>query len=94
MEPRKPADVFSTEVFDPLVVQVTAQGVSDPDGVVSYYKRYYYKKENPNRLLQIKITPASVSTVSFTLDRIGGEYEFGVTMIDNDEGESRSVDIL
>jgi hypothetical protein len=88
------SDVFSPNVYDPLVVHVTAQGVTDPDGIISYYKRYYYKKDNPSRYLETKITPASVAEAYFSLPRQGGEYEFGVTMVDNDGGESRSTDLL
>lgn len=80
--------------YDPLAVRVTVQWAKDSDGVISYYKWYYYKKDNPARHIETKITPASESEVYFTLPRIGGEYEFGVTMVDNDGGESASYDLI
>ncbi len=49
-------DIFNDN-FDPLIVKVSAEGSVDPDGNISYFKRYYYYKDDPTRLLETKITP-------------------------------------
>ncbi|MDD2536947.1 MAG: PKD domain-containing protein [Candidatus Absconditabacteria bacterium] len=77
-----------------LIIKVTAVGASDPDGEISYFRRYYYHKDNPNRILETRITPSNISYVFFTIPRIAGEYMFGVTLYDNDEGRQKSEDII
>jgi hypothetical protein len=92
---QKQKDLFKTS-YDPLIVKVSAQTPTpaDADGVVSYYTRYYYKKENPSRLLEIKVTPNNIPYVFFSIPREAGEYVFGVKLTDNDGGETKSEDII
>ncbi|MBU0626970.1 hypothetical protein KKG31_00190 [Patescibacteria group bacterium] len=66
-------------------MKVGATAPIDADGNISYFKRYYYYKEDPNRILETKITPGDVPYAFFSLPRIAGEFMFGVTMYDNDE---------
>ncbi len=86
-------DIF-TSTFDPLVVKVSAQDAIDPDGNISYYKWYYYYKDDPTRILGTKITPSDIPYAFFSLPRMPGEFMFGVTMYDNDDGKQRSEDII
>lgn len=72
-----------------------AQGARDPDGSISYYTRYYYDKNNPNNILESRISPASNPYAYFSLPKtIPGEYVFGVRMTDNDGGEIASEEII
>ncbi|MDR0861000.1 MAG: hypothetical protein LBO09_08825 [Candidatus Peribacteria bacterium] len=80
-----------------LIVKVTAVGATDPDspnGEVAYFKRYYYPKDNPNQILETRITPSNIPYTFFTLPRIAGEYMFGVTMYDSDDGYQKSEQII
>ncbi|MHA1692047.1 MAG: hypothetical protein ACTSU7_10480 [Candidatus Heimdallarchaeaceae archaeon] len=86
-------DIFNDN-FDPLIVKVSASAPIDLDGNISYFKRYYYYKEDPNRILETKITPGDVIYAFFSLPRIAGEFMFGVTMYDNDEGRQSSEEII
>lgn len=45
------------EQFDPLVIRVNIDSPVDLDGSISYIAWYYYKPEDPDRLLDIKVTP-------------------------------------
>jgi len=86
-------DIFTT-AYDPLMVKVVAMDSYDPDGSISYYKRYYYYKDDPLRILETKITPAWIPYAFFSMPRIPGEFMFGVTMYDNDDGKQRSEEII
>lgn len=86
-------DIFTT-TFDPLLVRVSAMDSFDPDGNIAYYKRYYYYKDDPTRILETKITPSDIPYAFFSIPRMPGEFMFGVTMYDNDEGKQRSEDII
>ncbi|MDR2541380.1 MAG: hypothetical protein LBD11_06600 [Candidatus Peribacteria bacterium] len=80
-----------------LIVKVTAVGATDPDspnGEVAYFKWYYYPKDNPNQILDTRITPSNIPYTFFTLPRIAGEYMFGVTMYDSDDGYQKSEQII
>ena len=46
---------------------------------------YYYNTNDPERILELKVTPGSTPYVYFSLPRIAGEYRFGVEMYDNDD---------
>jgi hypothetical protein len=70
--------------FDPLAVRVMAETPIDKDGQISYFTWYYYKSDDPDRLLDIKITPGNTNGVVFNISREAGEYTFGVKMSDND----------
>ena len=87
-------EILSMERFDPLVVKATVQGARDLDGFISHFVWYYYKSEDPTKLIEIKVTPASVTYATFSLPRVPGEYTFGVKVVDNDDGEIRSEDVL
>jgi hypothetical protein len=86
-------DIFTT-TYDPLMVKVVAMDSFDPDGTISYYKWYYYYKDDPERILETKITPSTIPYAFFSMPRIPGEFMFGVTMYDNDDGKHRSEDII
>ncbi len=86
-------DIFN-DTFDPLIVKVNATNALDPDGFVSYFKRYYYYKDDPSRPIETKITPGNIPYVFFSLPRVPGEFMFGVTMYDNDEGQQSNEDII
>ncbi|HRX64256.1 MAG TPA: hypothetical protein P5060_04080, partial [Candidatus Absconditabacterales bacterium] len=86
-------DIFNTE-FDPLIVKVNATETIDPDGFISYFKRYYYYKDDPTRLLETKITPGDINYAYFSLPKIPGEFMFGVTMYDSDDGKNSSENII
>lgn len=84
----------SFEQFDPLVVRVSMEGWMDLDGSISYIAWYYYKPEDPERLLDIKITPGNSSSVNFAISREAWEYTFGAKIVDNDWGEVTSEGII
>jgi len=86
-------DIFN-DTFDPLIVKVNTVNALDPDGFVSYFKWYYYYKDDPTRAIETKITPGSIPYVFFSLPRVPGEFMFGVTMYDNDEGSQSNQDII
>jgi hypothetical protein len=62
-------DIFN-DTFDPLIVKVTANLPVDPDGFISYFKWYYYYKDDPTRYLETKITPSDIPYAFFSLPRI------------------------
>ena len=84
----------TTKEYDPLIVKLSAVNPRDPDGQISYYQWYYYNKDDPTRLLEIKVTPASVPNAFFSLPRVPGQYQFGVKLVDSDGGENRSEDVI
>jgi len=86
-------DIFN-DTFDPLIVKVSADNPIDADGNISYFKRYYYYKDDPNRVLETKITPGNVPYAFFSLPKIAGEFMFGVMLYDNDEGKQSSEEIV
>jgi hypothetical protein len=49
-------DIFN-DTFDPLIVKVGTTNAEDPDGFISYFKWYYYYKDDPSRAIETKITP-------------------------------------
>lgn len=86
-------DIFN-DTFDPLIVKVSATNAIDSDGFISYFKRYYYYKDDPSRALETKITPGNIPYVFFSLPRVPGEFMFGVTMYDNDEWSQNNDNII
>ena len=86
-------DIFNYN-YDPLIVKVTADGSKDPDWFISYYKRYYYYKDDPGRILETKITPSNINYTFFSIPQTPGEFMFGVTMYDNDDWKQSSEDVL
>lgn len=92
-------DIFTANRKDPLMVKVNAHQARDPDGVISTFVWYYYRKDDPNRILETKITPPTVPYAFFTITSPGAndiewEYMFGVKMIDNDGWEINSEQII
>ncbi len=86
-------DIFNND-FDPLIVKVSATNTIDSDGFISYFKRFYYLKDDPSRYIETKITPGDIPYAFFSLPKIPGEYSFGVIMYDNDEGKKSSQEII
>jgi hypothetical protein len=84
----------SFETFEPLVVRLTADNTADNDGYISYYTWYYYKADDPDRILDLKITPGNTNNVTFALSREAGEYVFGVKLTDNDDESIRSESVI
>ncbi|HMT26887.1 MAG TPA: PKD domain-containing protein, partial [Candidatus Absconditabacterales bacterium] len=89
----KKKDIFKID-YDPLIVKVNLVGGKDPDGFISYYQRYYYNKDDPNRKLEIKITPSNLPYAYFSLPRIPGEFMFGAQIFDNDGGNITSEEVI
>ena len=77
-----------------LIIKVTAVNAIDPDGTIAYFKRFYHPKDNPNKILETRITPSNIPYTFFTLPREAGEFMFWVTMYDNDGGVQSSTDII
>ncbi len=86
-------DIFN-DSFDPLIVKVTAANPIDSDWFISYFKRYYYYKDDPTRPLEPKITPGNIPYTFFSLPRVPGEFIFGVDIYDNDDGTQSNMDII
>lgn len=86
-------DTFSQQ-YDPLIVKVMAQNPTDIDSQISYYKRYYYNKNTPDNLLEVKITPGDIPYAFFSVPRVAWEFMFGVTIYDIDWGYQSSEDII
>jgi PKD repeat protein len=80
--------------FDPLIVKINAQWVSDSDSQISHYIWYYYKKDNPDKMVEIKLTPWNIPYVVFAVPKIPWEFVFWVKIADSDDGEIRSEDII
>jgi hypothetical protein len=77
-----------------LIVKVQAMTPQDGDGFISYFKRYYYYKDDPTRLLETKITPGDIEYAYFSLPKTPGEFMFGVTLYDNDDGKNPSEESI
>ena len=89
-----PKDIFTSGI-DPLIVRLNAIWAYDPDwAVVTYYRWYYYKQDDPENLIQVKITPYNVPSTVFSLPRIPGTYMFWVEVCDVDEACTKSEDVL
>lgn len=86
-------DTFSQQ-YDPLIVKTVAQNPIDIDSQISYFKRYYYNKNTPDNLLEVKITPGDIPYAFFSVPRIAGEYMFWVTIYDIDWWYQSSESII
>lgn len=89
-------EIFSDTSIDPIVVNVSAKGVRDPDGIISHFIWYYYPSQDPDRIISLKVTPANVPQTTFVVPKPYSpmEYAFGVRVIDNDGGEISSEQLL
>lgn len=72
---------------DPLIIDVTAQGATDPDGVVQSYLWYYYTDIDTEP--QDFRSTASAST-TFVIPKITGNYYFVAILKDNNEAKITS----
>jgi len=94
-QPEVANDLFSISRFDPLLVRVSASWVKDSDAnQISRFVWYFYNTANPDQLIDVKVTPASVPYASFSVQRIPWEYSFGVRVIDTDDWEIDSTEVL
>ena len=76
-------DIFKADM-DPVVVRLDAANSRDSDWSIVTYKWYYYNVDDPQRILEIKYTPATIPYVYFSISRMPGEYRFAVEITDND----------
>lgn len=74
-----------------LIVNVTANGARDEDGVITSYI-WYYKTESDSEPQNVKITQSPKTT--FVLPNISEKYTFGVILEDNDGARVNSADTL
>jgi PKD repeat protein len=72
-----------------LLVKVTANGVRDPDGVVTSYI-WYYTTESDKEPQNVQITQKP--EITFVLPNITEKYYFGVILEDNDGAKVNSLD--
>lgn len=90
---------FDPLSVNPLIVKVTANNPKDRDGSISQFVWYYYKADDPTRIIDMRSTPSNVPYTHFTIYTNdpalwAGDIVFGVKMIDNDGGEQVSEDIV
>lgn len=74
-----------------VIVKATANGVTDPDGVVTSYI-WYYTTESDSEPQNIQISQNPHMT--FVLPNITEKYYFGVILEDNDGARVNSADIF
>lgn len=74
-----------------ILVNVTADGARDDDGVITSYI-WYYKTESDNEPQNIKITQNPSTT--FVIPNITEKYTFWVIIEDNDGARVNSQDVL
>ena len=74
-----------------LIVNVTANGARDEDGVITSYI-WYYKTESDSEPQNVKITQNPKTT--FVLPNISEKYTFGVILEDNDGARVNSTDVI
>lgn len=74
-----------------LLVNVSADGVRDDDGVVTSYI-WYYMTESDTEPQWVKITQSTTTT--FVLPNVTEKYTFGVILEDNDWARTNSLDFL
>lgn len=74
-----------------VIVNVTADGANDPDGVITTYI-WYYKTASDSEPQNIKITQSPSTT--FVLPNVTEKYTFGVILEDNDGAQTNSADVI
>ncbi len=79
-----------------IVVKAMIQWPRDPDGSISYYRRWYYPNSDDTRKEWFKITPAAITSVTFVIPKPWSptEYAFVVEAVDNDGGKVSSEEVL
>lgn len=80
--------------INPLIVKVVAQTPRDNDGFITKYLWYYYKTDDPTRILEYKAWYPNTPSQFFSIMSEPGELTFGVKMTDNDGGEITSEQII
>lgn len=74
-----------------VVVNVSADGARDEDGVITSYI-WYYQTASDNEPQDIKITQSPTTT--FVLPNVTEKYTFGVILEDNDGARVNSADVI
>lgn len=78
---------IENEEADPLIVNVSALGAKDPDGVIQSYLWYYYTDtDSTPQDFRSSVKP----NTTFVLPKITGQYFFVVIMKDNNEARVNS----
>lgn len=79
-----------------IVVKATVQAPRDPDGSISYFRRWYYPNNDDTKKEWFKITPAAITTVTFVIPKPWSptEYAFVVEAVDNDWWKQSSETLL
>ncbi len=80
--------------INPLIVKVMAQSPKDNDGFITKYLWYYYKTDDPTRILEYKAGYPNTPNQFFSIMSEPGEITFGVKITDNDGGEITSEQII
>lgn len=95
LDQNKVQNIFEGE-NDELIVKVIAHKAEDLDWQISTFTWYYYNKDDPNRLLEVKANPGNVPYAFFTLSKsaLRWDFAFGVRMTDNDGWEITSEEII
>lgn len=75
---------------DPLIIDVTAQGAADPDGVIQSYMWYYYT-DIDTEPQDFRSTLGNSTT--FVLPKVAGNYYFVAIMKDNNEVRVNSEEV-
>lgn len=79
-----------------VVIKAQVQWARDPDGTISYFRRWYYPNTDDTRKEWFKITPASIQTATFVIPKPWSptEYSFVVEAVDNDGDKMTSEKLL
>lgn len=93
------SETFDPLKHDPLIVKISANNARDVDGTISQFLWYYYKTDDPTRILEMKSTPGNVPYTYFSISTkdpsLGGwNISFGVKLIDNNDGEQYSENLI
>lgn len=93
------SQIFDPLKINPLIIKITANSAKDTDGSISQFIWYYYKADDPTRILHMESTTAHVPYNFFSIDTHdpllgGGNIVFGVKIIDNDNGEIMSEELI
>lgn len=89
-------ELFNDPSVQQIVVRLQAKGARDPDGFISHYLWRYYPSDDPERIMALKVTPSSIPYTTFVIPKTGqpASYSFALKIVDNDEGEVTSEEVL